>query len=183
MSNKGRHAKWVKPFIGPDQWVKRINGQYCLYGIESGKEELIGIITKEGILESEERIERRTNIVYEYGASKTLFQLCPSRWKESVGTGWEQCLLYIISEISPNSFFLRHGWPECPGNMPHLTRKKLDLFLVQEHGCSIAEIFDKMGGVYLLINKETGKQRLSTLSEEQLNFAKTHNLYFDMEVQ
>ncbi len=180
MADKGRHASWVHAFVGDNQWVKRINGQYYLYGMEAEGEVLIGTITKDGICETPERIEKKRCDVYEYGASRALILLCPSAWKDSIGSRWEQCLLYIISEISPTSYLLRQNVPERPQDM-HLARKKLDLFLIRDYGYSLREIFSKMSGLRLLIDKETGMQSLSPASDEQLGFARTFNI--EMEVR
>ena len=182
MSDRGRYSKWVYQYVGEDQWVKRLDGQYCLFGIESGKEVLLGFITREGLLESDEQALKRTSYVYEYGASKALWALCPSKWKTSMGDGWEQYLLFIISEISPTSYLLSEVAPERPSYIPHLARKKLDLFLVQECGFSIREIYSKLNTVRLIIDKRTKEQRFSDLSEAQAAFARALNLTFELEV-
>lgn len=170
MPNRGRHAKWVSQFVGDGQWVKRIDGQYILYEMEDGKEVVLGIVTPEGILESEYIIEKKTNTIYEYGASRALLLLCPLRWKESVEERWEQVFLYIVSEISPTSYLIRDKCPECPPGI-HLARKKLDLFLQQGCGFSIKEIYAKLSGIRLLVDNESGAERISTPSAEQIAFA------------
>ena len=180
MSNKGRHAWWVKQYVGTGQWAKRVDSQYHLYEMEAGKTVLVGIITEEGLIETAAHIEKMTCTIYEYGASKALILLCPSRWKISIGTQWERYLFYIIYEISPTSYLFLRNTPECLQGM-HLARKKLDLFMAQEYGVSIRDVFGLLSGIRLLINEQTGEQRLSEPSQEQLAFAS--GLHIDLEVQ
>ena len=182
MPDRGRHAKWVSAYVGKNQWTRKVNGQYHLYGIESGKEVFLGIVTIDGLIESDEQVEKKTYYVYEYGASRALMDLCPSRWKASMGTGWEQCLLYIISEISPKSYLVSQGIPERPNGLSHLARKKLDLFLANEYSLSIREIYSRLNGVRLLIDKKTGQRKLSSLSEDQIAFARGLNLNLEIKV-
>lgn len=182
MPDRGRHAKWVSAYVGENQWTRKVNGQYHLYGIESGKEVFLGIVTTDGLIESDEQAEKKTYYVYEYGASRALMDLCPSRWKASMGTGWEQCLLYIISEISPKSYLVSQGIPERPNGLSHLARKKLDLFLANEYSLSIREIYSRLNGVRLLIDKKTGQRKLSSLSEDQIAFARGLNLNLEIKV-
>lgn len=173
---RGRYPDWVHQHVGANQKAKRVSNGYYLYSLEDGREIYIGVITPNGVRYKEkEHVYFGPWKVYEYGASKALFDLCPEEWKSARGKTWRDDLLFIISRVSPSSYFLADGLPKEQGNM-HLARKRLDLFLHKRFTTSINELFACLGNVRLLINKDTGEKTLSGASMEVSAFVAKLNI-------
>lgn len=173
---RGRYPDWVHRFVGANQKAKRVSDGYYLYSLENGREVYLGVITQEGVRYKEkERVHFGSWNVYEYGASRTLLELCPEEWKSARGKMWREDLRYIISKVSPSSYYLANGLPKEHGNM-HLAKKRLDLFLRKRLATSIDEVFARLGNVMILINETTGEKTLSGASAEVFAFVAKLNI-------
>ncbi len=114
------YPDWVQKFRTKGKTVKKKGDAYYLYSRTSrrvpGKkypqpvDTYIGIITPEGIIESNKKKVDMTDIeVWEYGFSKAVLSLCPKGWKDPLGTDWEDVLKILILDWSPNSYLKMEG--------------------------------------------------------------------------
>lgn len=134
------YPDWVKQFRQKGTAVKKVGNSYYLYRHSSkrvpGKkypqatDEYIGVITPEGVITKNRKKRSMEAIdVYEYGFSKTLWQLCPEQWKKPLKKDWETVLLSIIERHSPNSYLLRQERTGQTRRNLSLQEEKLDRLL------------------------------------------------------
>ncbi len=109
------YPDWVQKFRTKGKTVKKKGNSYYLYSRTSkripGKkypqpvDTYIGIITPDGIVETNKKKIVLTDIVvWEYGFSKTIMDLCPRSWKDPLGKDWEDILKILICQWSENSY-------------------------------------------------------------------------------
>lgn len=114
------YPDWVQKHKVRGTTVKKVGTNYYLYKHTSkrvpGKkypqpvDTYIGIITPEGVIESNKRKISLTEIeVREYGFSKTVWQICPEGWKKPLGEDWEDVLSIIIQKWSPESYLSKEN--------------------------------------------------------------------------
>ncbi len=174
-SNRGRLPNWVKEFMTPNQRIRREGGKYLLYDVvdspgSSKREILVGEITPNGIKHKEEAHKEIGSFsVYEYGASKVLMDICPSKWKSLRGPTWRQDLLTVIFHTNPKSYLVRSMGTRTNENI-HLIKNKLDIFLKKEFQTSVDEIFKALGDIYVIYDSSSNNQSLTKPSENQITF-------------
>lgn len=109
------YPDWVQAQRVKGTTVKKKGDSYYLYKRTSkrvpGKkypqpvDTYIGIITPEGVIQTEKKKVLLTNIIVrEFGFSKAVWKLCPDAWKKAVGEEWEDVLRKIIIDKSPESY-------------------------------------------------------------------------------
>lgn len=112
-----KYPDWVQAYRTRGTTVKKKGDAYYLYKRTSkrvpGKkypqpvDTYIGVITPEGVVESNRKKLSLTNInVREFGFSKAIQLVCPDEWKKPLGEEWEDVLSIIIVQWSPASYLL-----------------------------------------------------------------------------
>lgn len=112
-----KYPDWVQKYRTRGTTVKKKGDAYYLYKRTSkrvsGKkypqpvDTYIGVITPEGVVESNRKKLSLTNIgVREFGFSKAIQLACPAEWKGPLGEEWEDILSIIIVQWSPASYLL-----------------------------------------------------------------------------
>lgn len=171
------YPDWVQKYRTRGKTVKKKGDTYYLYKRTSkrvpGKkypqpvDTYIGIITPEGIIESNKKKVTLSDIeVWEYGFSKAIEELCPEGWKKPLGEKWEDILKIIISDWSESSYILRGGVKDkeefqCQFGVQAAS---LSRRIFKEHKLDIKEL-QPLKKIYLVI---IGKEKvLSKISPEQ----------------
>ena len=119
------YPDWVQAQRVKGTTVKKKGDSYYLYKRTSkrvpGKkypqpvDTYIGIITPEGVIQTEKKKVSLTNIIVrEFGFSKAVWELCPEAWKKAVGEEWEDVLRKIIIDKSPESYLRMDYTPKSP---------------------------------------------------------------------
>jgi len=115
-----KYPEWVQKYRTRGTTVKKKGDAYYLYKRTSkrvpGKkypqpvDTYIGIITPEGLIESNKKKITMTDIeVWEYGFTKAIMDLCPEGWKKPLGDDWEDVLRIIICDWSARSWLNNEG--------------------------------------------------------------------------
>ncbi len=115
-----KYPEWVQKYRTRGTTVKKKGDAYYLYRRTSkrvpGKkypqpvDTYIGIITPEGLIESNKKKITMTDIeVWEYGFTKAIMDLCPEGWKKPLGDDWEDVLRIIICDWSARSWLNKEG--------------------------------------------------------------------------
>lgn len=109
------YPDWVQAQRVKGTTVKKKGDSYYLYKRTSkrvpGKkypqpvDTYIGIITPEGVIQTEKKKVSLSNIVVkEFGYSKAVWELCPESWKKAVGAEWEDVLKTLVIGWSHESY-------------------------------------------------------------------------------
>ena len=115
-----KYPEWVQKYRTRGTTVKKKGDAYYLYRRTSkrvpGKkypqpvDTYIGIITPEGLIESNKKKITMTDIeVWEYGFTKAIMDLCPEGWKKPLGDDWQDVLRIIICDWSARSWLNKEG--------------------------------------------------------------------------
>jgi len=147
------YPEWVQAQRVKGTTVKKKGDSYYLYKRTSkrvpGKkypqpvDTYIGIITPEGVIQTEKKKVSLSNIVVrEFGYSKAVWELCPESWKKALGEEWEDVLKKIIIDKSPESYL---GLDYTPKSL-------------EEFHCSV-------GAQVSMLSRRLFKQRKIELSE------------------
>lgn len=109
------YPEWVQAYRTRGMTVKKKGNSYYLYKRTSkrvpGKkypqpvDTYVGLITPDGVVASDKKKVALSNIVVrEYGFSKTVWDLCPEDWKKPLKDDWEDVLVIILRNISPETY-------------------------------------------------------------------------------
>lgn len=165
------YPDWVKKFRTKGTAIKKVGNQYYLYKHTSkrvpGKkypqavDTYIGLITPNGVVKkSKKKVSLEDIEVYEYGFSKSLFELCPIQWKNTLKSNWEMVLLHIIAQYSENSYYLKDRSLTAVSHNIDVQRKRLE----KEIGIMMEDLLS-LKSIYMICLKD--RNVISKINESQ----------------
>lgn len=168
------YPEWVQKYREKGTTIKKKGDAYYLYKRTSkrvpGKkypqpvDTYVGIITPEGVVKTQRKRVELTDIeVREYGYSRTLLELCPQEWKNSLGDEWEDVLKTLILRWSPQSYIGRNYTMKDPkefhcsfGSQAGMLSRRI----YKEYKIDLREL-EMLKGIYLVyIGKEEAVSRI-----------------------
>lgn len=174
------YPEWVQKYREKGTTIKKKGDAYYLYKRTSkrvpGKkypqpvDTYVGIITPEGVVKTQRKRVELTDIeVREYGYSRTLLELCPQEWKNSLGDEWEDVLKTLILRWSPQSYIGRNYTMKDPkefhcsfGSQAGMLSRRI----YKEYKIDLREL-EMLKSIYLVyIGKE---EAVSRIGEAQRN--------------
>lgn len=176
------YPDWVQKHRAKGTTVKKKGDSYYLYKRTSkrvpGKkypqpvDTYIGIITTDGVIRTQKKKLLLSDIeVWEYGYSKSLWELCPQGWKDAVGGEWEDVLKTLIKKWSPQTYLGMDYEIKDPGSF-HCSfgaqGGMLSRRIFKEHKVELKEL-EPLKTIYLVrIGKEEAVSRISSEQQELL---------------
>ena len=172
-----KYPDWVQKYRTRGKTVKKKGDAYYLYQRTSkrvpGKkypqpvDTYIGIITPEGIIESNKKKISLSDIeVWEYGFTKAIMDLCPEGWKKPLGDDWEDVLKIIICDWSERSWLKKEGIRDKNDFRYQFNAQAASLSrrIFKEHHIEIKELYP-LKDIYMVI---MGKEKaLSKIDSDQ----------------
>jgi len=172
-----KYPEWVQKYRTRGTTVKKKGDAYYLYRRTSkrvpGKkypqpvDTYIGIITPEGLIESNKKKITMTDIeVWEYGFTKAIMDLCPEGWKKPLGDDWEDVLRIIICDWSARSWLNNEGRRDKNDFRYQFNAQAASLSrrIYKEHELEVKDLYP-LKDIYLVI---MGRERaISKIEPEQ----------------
>lgn len=177
------YPEWVQAYRERGTTVKKKGNAYYLYKRTSkrvpGKkypqsvDTYIGLITPDGVVKSKNKKVDLSNIeVYEFGYSKTMMEICPQGWKDSVGDEWEDLLKLIVFRQSHLTYFAIDYEMKDPDSFScsfSAQSGMLSRRIYKERGIDLKEL-EILKDIYLVkIGKEEAVSRISKEQQELLD--------------
>lgn len=186
-----KYPEWVQKHRTKGTTVKKKGDAYYLYKRTSrrvqGKkypqpvDTYIGIITPEGVIQSnKKKVSLSDAEVWEYGFSKTLWELCPDEWKKPLGDDWEDVLSIIILKCSPTSYIQRNRAIKKESDFRYqfaAQTASLSRRIYREYGVRLEEL-RRLETIYLVCLDKN--EVISRINEEQQELLKRIKVTLEM---
>lgn len=186
-----KYPDWVQKHRTKGTTVKKKGDAYYLYKRTSrrvkGKkypqpvDTYIGIITPEGVIPSnKKKVSLSDAEVWEYGFSKTLWELCPDEWKKPLGDDWEDVLSIIILKCSPTSYIQRNRSIKKESDFRYqfaAQTSSLSRRIYRKYGVGLEEL-RRLETIYLVCLDKN--EVISRINEEQQELLKRIKVTLEM---